>query len=166
MEQRIPIATDPTPSVPSALDWVEARLLDLGGELRPRGGDNSFAPVRHIFTPGLYAREIFMPAGAIITSAVHKTEHPYVVSAGRCLVYLENEARSVIIQAPHTGVTKPGTRRLLIIVEDTTWTTFHVTSKTSVEEIEEEILQVNRNPLLSEAVLAKIHAKDCAKEIA
>ena len=135
----------PTPSI---LDLVEARLLQIGGELREKGGSHDIAPVTHRFTPGLYIREILMPAGSIITSAVHKTEHPYVVSAGRCFVYLENEERWELIQAPHTGITKPGTRRLLIMVYDTIWTTFHVTDLTDVGEIEDEIIEKRQNPLL------------------
>lgn len=143
---------------PTVLDRVEARLLQIGGELRERGKMNDFAPVTHRFTPGLYIREIFMPAGALITSAVHKTEHPYVVSAGRCFVYLENERRWELIQAPHTGITKPGTRRFLIVVYDTLWTTFHVTAKTDVGEIEDEILAPNANPLLADVMRERLSA--------
>jgi hypothetical protein len=33
-------------------------------------------PIVHRFTPGLYIREIFMPAGALVTSKIHKTEYP------------------------------------------------------------------------------------------
>jgi hypothetical protein len=134
--------------ITSPLDVVEARLVELGGEIREKGGDQSVAPVTHHWTPGLYAREIFMPAGLIITSEIHKTEHPFVVSKGRVLVYLESENRWEVIQAPHFGVTKPGTRRLLLIVFDTVWTTFHVTAKTDVGEIEDEILERRVNPLL------------------
>jgi hypothetical protein len=32
-------------------------------------------PVRHYFAPGLYAREMTIPAGVTLTGAVHKTEH-------------------------------------------------------------------------------------------
>ena len=135
-------------TIPSPIDRVEAQLLAHGGEAREKGGDNEMAPVRHLFTPGLYSREIFMPAGAVITSAIHKTEHPYVVSQGMCLVYMENEGRWERITAPHRGVTKPMTRRLLIIIRDTVWTTFHPTENEKVEEIEDEILYHRKNPLL------------------
>lgn len=46
-------------------------------------------PLRHFFTPGLYCREITMPAGAIITSKIHMTQHQYTVSKGRCSVWIE-----------------------------------------------------------------------------
>ena len=34
-------------------------------------------PLVHRFTEGLYVREIFMPAGSLITSKIHKTQHQY-----------------------------------------------------------------------------------------
>jgi hypothetical protein len=81
-------------------------------------------PLVHRFTPGLYVREIFMPADSLITSKIHKTEHPFVVSKGRCLVWIDGIGWQ-LIEAPYTGITKPGTRRVLLILEDTVWTTFH-----------------------------------------
>lgn len=131
----------------SVLDRVEARMVQLGAEVRERGGQQSVAPVTHHFTPGLYAREIRMPAGLLITSETHRTEHPFVVSQGRVLVYIEREDRWEAIEAPYFGVTKPGTRRLLVVVHDTVWTTFHVTNHTDVGKIEEEILEPRSNPL-------------------
>lgn len=91
-------------------------------------------PVRHLFTPGLYTREIFMPAGTLLTSRIHLFEHPYVISAGVVSVWDEGSGW-VKLRAPHLGVTKPATRRVLYIHEDTTWTTFHVTTETDPDKI-------------------------------
>lgn len=102
-------------------------------------------PVGHIFTPGLYVRTIFMPAGTILTSRIHKTEHPFVVHKGRCVVYIEGHGAYEIV-APHFGITRAGTRRALHIVEDTYWTTFHPTQKTTVEEVEAEIIEPHEIP--------------------
>lgn len=103
--------------------------------------------VTHRFTPGLYIREILMPTGSILTSKIHKTEHPYVISKGKVSVWTEKEG-SVKLEAPHTGITKPGTRRLLYVNEDTIWTTFHPTNETDVSKIEEQIIESHHNPLL------------------
>ena len=78
----------------------------------------------HMFTDGMYIREIFMPAGSLITSKVHKTEHPYIVSYGKVAVSIDGDDWDEIT-APYTGITKPGTRRVLYILEDCIWTTFH-----------------------------------------
>ncbi len=81
------------------------------------------APLRHIFTPGLYTREIFMPKGSLIVSRIHNTTHTFVVSKGHAAVLVDGVVEH--IKAPYTGITKPGTRRVLFIHEDCIWTTFH-----------------------------------------
>ena len=65
-----------------------------------------------------------MPAGSLWTSKIHKTEHPYVVSYGKAAVSIDAD-EWYEITAPYTGITKPGTRRVLYIIEDCIWTTFH-----------------------------------------
>ena len=97
-------------------------------------------PVTHRFTEGMYIREIKIPAGTMLTSMVHKTEHPFVISDGVIKVTSDNEG-SVIYEAPYTGITKPNTRRALHALTDVVWTTFHVTDETDVEKICEEILE-------------------------
>ncbi len=96
-------------------------------------------PVEHRFTPGMYIRQIFMPAGALVVSKIHKTEHPFVISMGDVSVWTHEDG-VVRCTAPYTGITKPGTRRLLYMHLDTLWTTFHVTDLTDVDEIEREII--------------------------
>jgi hypothetical protein len=105
-------------------------------------------PLVHRFTPGLYIREIFVPAGSLITGAKHLTCHPFVISKGDVSVYVEG-VEVARYKAPYTGITKPGTRRLLLAHEDTVWTTFHVTEKTDPDEIVMEIADVEPNPLLT-----------------
>lgn len=112
-------------------------------------------PLTHRFTDNMYIREIFMPAGTILTSKIHKTNHPFVVSKGKCIVYDGNKLET--ITAPHTGVTKPNTRRLLYIEEDTIWTTFHVTDKTDVDEIEKDIIQEHNNEILDKELFNKFN---------
>lgn len=91
-------------------------------------------PLKHIFTKGMYIREIFMPKGTVIISKQHKTNHPYIVSMGKVAVYNSEDDFSGIIEAPFTGVTMPGTRRILNILEDTIWTTFHALPHITGEE--------------------------------
>jgi hypothetical protein len=114
-------------------------------------------PVKHIFTKGLYTREIFMPAGSLITSKIHKTEHPYIVSKGKVTVFTEEDGE-VLIEAPFTGITKPGTRRALYVHEDTIWTTFHVMKRgeKTVDDIEKRIIEPHDNKLLKDLAPKKI----------
>lgn len=128
------------------IDVAEAWIVSLGGAIR--SGGNEPLPIRHHFTPGLYVREMFAPAGSLVTSRIHKTRHPFVISKGSCSIFIEGEGW-VRMEAPHFGITEPGTRRIGYFHEDTIWTTFHATDATDVDEIEAEILEPHQNPLLA-----------------
>ena len=122
------------------VDRVEEVLVNSGATVLE-------FPVIHRFTPGMYIREIFMPAGSLLTSKIHNTEHPYVISKGKVSVWTGSEG-VVTLESPHTGITKPGTRRVLFIHEDTTWVTFHVNPDDceDVEAIGARILTPHTNP--------------------
>jgi hypothetical protein len=92
----------------------------------------------HAFCPGVYARSIYMKAGTLVTSRIHKTQHFFAVLKGSCTVVNTHGERE-LIEAPYLGVTMPGTKRVLLIHEDVIWTTFHATDMTNVEEIEKAI---------------------------
>lgn len=92
-------------------------------------------PLEHVFTPNLYSRKITMPAGSLITSRIHRFEHPFVILRGKVAVW--NDGDWEVLEAGYFGVTKPGSRRLLFTYEDTDWVTFHVTDKTDPDELVE-----------------------------
>ena len=120
------------PDYQSNLETVAMRALNLS---------RCEMPLVHRFTPGLYIREIFMPKGALVVSLKHLTEHPFVVSKGHAAVLTETGVQQ--IKAPHCGITKAGTQRVLFIHEDCVWTTFHVTNETDPEKI---VSQVTEKP--------------------
>jgi len=101
--------------------------------------------VEHIFTPGLYQRRITMPAGALITSKIHRTEHPFVITKGKVSVWTDDDGELLLL-AGHHGITKPGTRRVLYIHEETVWTTYHPTVETDLEKIEAAIIEPHLIP--------------------
>lgn len=90
-------------------------------------------PLTHRYTKGLYIREIFMPKGTLITSKIHKTQHPFTISQGSVMVSVDGQAWEKL-SAPYTGITQPGTRRVLYILEDCIWTTYHVRREITGEE--------------------------------
>jgi hypothetical protein len=105
-------------------------------------------PITNIFTPGIYARQVFIPAGVALVTREHLVEHPFVISAG--IVEVEDEkGNREILRAPHTGITKPGTRRKLVAHESTVWTTFHPnpSNETDPDKLVLEYTGEHRNPL-------------------
>lgn len=108
-------------------------------------------PLHHKFIKGMYIRTIFMPAGTLLTSKIHKTNHPYRVLKGKASVWIDDD-NCQTIEAPYKGITYPGTRRILYIHEDCIWRTFHKTNKRTPEEVEEEIIEKNDNPYLPDFI--------------
>jgi quercetin dioxygenase-like cupin family protein len=93
---------------------------------------------RHHFAEGSYGREIELPAGTIVVGKIHRHSHVNVVSKGRCLVATEDGV--IEISAPYTFVSQPGTKRIVCAVEDTIWTTVHVSNETDLAKLEDEII--------------------------
>ena len=81
-------------------------------------------PLEHLFTETQYARRIFVPAGATVVTAVHKSEHITIALKGHCVVVDELGDRRDVI-APSMFVTQPGTQRAVYAVTDTEWATVH-----------------------------------------
>jgi len=104
-------------------------------------------PLKHIFTPHLYTRHISMPKGSVVISREHLTQHPFFILKGDVSVYDQETGKSVRLKSGHFGVTEPGSRRVLLMHEDTEWATTHVTDLTDPDEIVREITS-HDNPLL------------------
>jgi hypothetical protein len=102
-------------------------------------GDTIELETRHHFSDGLYARELFIPAGVCLVGALHKTRHLYTVVQGKCRVSTQFE--NIEIEAPFMGETIPDTKRVIYAETDCVWITYHPTELTSVEEIEKAILE-------------------------
>lgn len=79
-------------------------------------------PIRHYFAPGLYAREITIPAGTVVVGAVHKTENLIVVSMGKLRIVTDDGTRDV--QAGDTFTCRAGMKNAVVALEDSRWTNF------------------------------------------
>ena len=95
----------------------------------------------------MYSREIFMPAGSCVTSKIHKTEHQFVVLEGLCRVYNAEDDSYVELSVGHIGITRAGTRRVLYMLKDTRWVTFHPTEDTDLEVIESKLIEPHDIPV-------------------
>jgi hypothetical protein len=115
-------------------------------------------PIKHYFSPGLYARELFIPAGTLLTGKVHKFEHLNIMSQGDMSVLTENGIKRV--QAPFTIVSPAGTKRIAFAHADTVWTTIHATEETDLDKIE-DLLVANSDAEYSEFILAVMENKKC-----
>jgi len=108
------------------------------------------APLEHTFVDGAYIRKITMPADQFIISKIHKVTHPYFVMSGEVDVLTENGMQR--IKAPYHGITKAGTKRVLLTHTETVWITVHVTNETDLDKIEEQIIAKNYEELKEEGL--------------
>ena len=109
----------------------------LGNMPGAKFGDDA-CPLKHTFTKGLYIRQMTGPKGMLNVSKLHKTTHPYFILTGD--VSILTEKGIIRIQAPHWGITKAGTKRIVYFHQDTIWITCHATEQTDLEKIEDEII--------------------------
>lgn len=111
-------------------------LAQLGKELLQQ--PQVHCPLAHLFAPGVYYREIFMPAGTCVIGKEHLTEHVNIVLSGEVEVFIGVERKLLI--GPCTFVSKPGARKALNVIKDTRWVTIHPTDCTDVNELERTLV--------------------------
>jgi hypothetical protein len=111
------------------IESVEAKALNM---------PQLECPVDHQFAPGVYLRQITMPAGSFVIGHQHNTEHFNIVLKGRAAVLADGELLHVV--APCTFVSKPGVRKVLYIFEEMVWATVHPTTETDLLKLEEQLI--------------------------
>lgn len=115
-------------------------------------------PVREYFAPGVYAREITLPAGTVLVGAVHKVENLAVLSKGRLI--LATDGGPVEIKAPYTLTVKPGAKNAATALEDSVWTNFlpNPTDETDPEKLVEMFTESKACELLGGSQNAQLLA--------
>jgi hypothetical protein len=80
-------------------------------------------PVQHEFCAGLYARTMHIPAGTILTGAIHREESFFLVRKGELIVSTDNGPCT--LRSGDMSISKIGTKRAGIALTDVEVTTFH-----------------------------------------
>lgn len=102
--------------------------------------------VKHYFSKDVYARELHIPAGVILTGEIHKFENLNILSQGKMEVLTENGVEEV--EAPFTIVSPAGTKRIARTITDCIWTTIHGTNLTDIADIEKVFIAKNEQEWL------------------
>ncbi len=95
-------------------------------------------PVEHFFAPHVYARQMMLPEGGLIVGKIHKHSHVNIISKGHCYVLTDNGA--VELKAPCTFISEAATKRVVLVIEETMWTTIHATDETDLDRIEKYVI--------------------------
>ena len=99
----------------------------------------------HYFADGMYCRLVARPAGCLIVGKVHRKEHFYIVAKGRVEVVMEDGPK--VLEAGTVLVSKPGTKRAVLALEDSICMTVHRTNKKNLDKIERELIEEDAGAL-------------------
>ena len=94
-------------------------------------------PLKHWLAPGIYAREIHLPANTLVVGKIHRHRHFNILSQGRITCYTEFGLQT--LEAPASFISEPGTKRVVFTHEDAIWTTIHPnpTDETDLKKLED-----------------------------
>lgn len=137
MKDALVIVKDNDALAATALDHAEEALMSL-----PQGE----APVRHIFGPGVYVREVTLKRNDSLGQLVigHAHRHPHLcVMLGGLMVLRLPDGRVLELAGPNTFVSPPG-RKVAVVFEDVVFQNIYATDETDPEALEERLL--DRSP--------------------
>ena len=97
------------------------------------------APIKHSFSDQLYMRQMKMPSGSLIVSAMHHTDHFWFLMTGRILVTTNGETIEHI--APCFEKSLKGAKRLIECIEECVFINVHKnpTNTRKIKEIEQSL---------------------------
>ena len=116
-----------------SVEGKRERLLSL--EATCKKHEQVELEVKHHFASGVYARELHIPKGVCLVGKIHNYEQINVLSKGSIVVVTEEGYNE--LHAPLTFVSPAGTKRAGYTLEDTIWTTFHVSIDDDLDKIEQ-----------------------------
>ena len=86
----------------------------------------------HSFCDGLYARTILIPAGTVLTGAVHQHASFWVVRSGEIAFTTEN-GETVVASCGQMGASPAGIKRAGFALTDVVFTTFHTNADNEID---------------------------------
>ncbi len=94
---------------------------------------------KHHFSPGVYMRELFIPAGIALTGRIHTGEHMNILSKGKITVWTEDGMKT--LTAPAVIRSKALMKRVGYAHEDSIWITVHPnpTNETDIKKVEDRL---------------------------
>ena len=122
-------------------DELEKMLIQL---------PQSSGSVRHMFAPGMYIRELTIPADSYVISHKHKHAHLNLFIKGSGYMLTEDD-RKIPMQAPMVFVGQPG-RKVGYCKEEVVWVNIFQTDETDIDKLEE--MYLDKSEIFCNAALA------------
>jgi hypothetical protein len=104
------------------VEYLENLLLNSDSPDIYKGNSDEL-PLKHLFSEGIYTREIFIKKGMFAIGKIHKHNHTFFLMKGKLLLFSEDGVKE--IEAPYYGNATAGTKRVAIALEDTIFVNVH-----------------------------------------
>lgn len=101
----------------------------------------------HHFADGIYGRELFIPAGTVLTGKIHRHSTLNLLIQGDITVTTPDGMKR--IQAPAVFVSPPGTKKAGYAHTDTRWVNVHPTKITDLAAIEAKFIVPEELPAIT-----------------
>lgn len=98
----------------------------------------------HHFADGIYGREMFIPAGTVLTGKVHRFSTLNVLIEGEITVTTPQGMRR--LRAPAVFVSPPGGKKAGFAHTDVRWLNVHPTEETDLAVIEQQFIEPEELP--------------------
>lgn len=114
---------------PAKIEQVESHLLDL---------PQVECPVVHHFGPGIYIREVTLPAGTLAIGHAQRFDHLNIMLTG-AVAMVGDDGQTKVLRAPMIFVGKPG-RKLGYVLETCIWQNVYATDEQDIDKLESMFL--------------------------
>jgi hypothetical protein len=114
---------------PAKIEQVESHLLDL---------PQVECPVVHHFGPGIYIREVTLPAGTLAIGHAQRFDHLNIMLTG-AVAMVSDDGQTKVLRAPMIFVGKPG-RKLGYVLETCIWQNVYATDERNIDKLESMFL--------------------------
>jgi quercetin dioxygenase-like cupin family protein len=90
--------------------------------------------VKHYFSGGIYAKQMFIPKGYVAATHKHVYSHLSILASGQVIVSTDDSVESY--NAPACIEIKAGTHHKIEALQDCVWFCIHATDETDENEID------------------------------
>ena len=115
---------------------IEFEKLMLAAPAALQVARDSFV-LRHHFAPGVYMRELHIPAGLITTGKIHKYPCLNILAKGKRATLVDDHIE--VVEAPYIHLSQAGAKRVSYTIEDAVWITVHPMDRPYNEMTNDEI---------------------------
>ncbi|MFA6718928.1 MAG: hypothetical protein WCS15_07595 [Prevotella sp.] len=114
-------------------------------------------PVVHRFAPGMYIREIHIPAGTLLMGHLHRFPQLNIFIQGKMLMLAEDGSTKEIA-APQTFMGVAG-RKIGYAIEDVIWQNIFVTEETDIDKLEDLLVDKEDTPVPQKLIVGESNLK-------